>query len=711
MLFLKGLCLDALVSPVIFLGVPTAWVFGMFALVETMVEKKAVNVKAFMRVYNVVQIAVCSYMVWGLAPCLGFPNLFGINTEFDERGEWFVFVHYLSKFLDWFDTLFIILSKKRSQLSFLHVYHHATIVSVWGLLLFSNVGSGAVRYGAWINSLTHVIMYSHYFVTSFGLRNPFKKYITMWQVSQFWSCILHAVLVLFLEKSRVHDFAWLQVGYQMTMVYLFTQMMSWVPPCIPDFEAEKGEQAISCTDFFDSKKSMKETEKVDKLRKRYVAIRGKAYDITDFKHPGGAHMIDLCVGRDATVMFESAHVRLDIATKSLSFLPTYSIEEIEKTGYDLGPKETWPTPTKSELYETIRKRVAAEVIKPHKSGKATSRGVPAWHYMSVIITWLSTATWFVYQPCTPSAMALGLALCWIGTGVQHTANHGGLSFNPTLNYLLGLLDDVASGGSSIVWRYHHQVSHHAYCGDMKLDQDAYSSFPIMRLDSSQEWHPMHRFQAFYAPLAFGMLWFAEQWADIECLLGRRAFLVSFKGTQPVEIVLGLFLKLLHYTWILFLPFYIHGFQAMIVPWATLFLFGGFMLSMMFIVSHNTDHNKPEGGMCPDSSGDWGRQQILTSTSWGGRIGSFFTGGLNLQIEHHLFPCMAHHYYADAQVIVKEECKKAGIRYCAYPTLLHNAIDHFKFLHHMGNEKPKEENGAKRGSFSPLAALLELKKDL
>jgi hypothetical protein len=52
--------------------------------------------------------------------------------------------------------------------------------------------------------------------------------------------------------------------------------------------------------------------------------------------------------------------------------------------------------------------------------------------------------------------------------------------------------------------------------------------------------------------------------------------------------------------------------------------------------------------------------------------------------------MAHHYYADAQVIIKEECKKAGIRYCGYPTLLHNAIDHFKFLHHIGNDVPKDE---------------------
>jgi elongation of very long chain fatty acids protein 4 len=326
MLFLKEAWMNALVSPVIFLGVPTAWVFAMFSLVQVMVKKKPVNVKAFMKVYNVAQIVVCSYMVYGLAACLGFPNLFGINTEFDARGEWFVFVHYLSKFLDWFDTLFIILSKKRAQLSLLHVYHHATIVSVWGFLLYSNVGSGTTRYGAWINSLTHVIMYSHFLWTSFGLKNPFKKYITMWQITQFWSCILHAVLVLFLETTRVQDFAVLQVAYQITMVYLFTFMLPYVPPCVPDFEGEKGEQPISCTDFFDPVKSMKDEKNIDiNVKKKYVVIRGAAYDITNWDHPGGAHMIDLAVGRDATVMFESAHVRLEIATKALSFLHPHSI--------------------------------------------------------------------------------------------------------------------------------------------------------------------------------------------------------------------------------------------------------------------------------------------------------------------------------------------------------------------------------------------------
>merc|ERR1712232_887433 len=94
-------------------------------------------------------------------------------------------------------------------------------------------------------------------------------------------------------------------------------------------------------------------------------------------------------------------------------------------------------------------------------------------------------------------------------------------------------------------------------------------------------------------------------------------------------------------------------------------------------------------------GDWAKYQIETSSSWGGAIGSFLTGGLNLQIEHHLFPCMSHHLYVPAQVIVKDECAKRGIRYSAYPTLLPNFIDHIKFLYHMGMPESVPNSNVKK----------------
>ena len=61
-------------------------------------------------------------------------------------------------------------------------------------------------------------------------------------------------------------------------------------------------------------------------------------------------------------------------------------------------------------------------------------------------------------------------------------------------------------------------------------------------------------------------------------------------------------------------------------------------------------------------------QVLTSANWGGRIGNFFTGGLNLQIEHHLFPAISFVHYPAIARIVRDECGKRDIPYAHYDTL-------------------------------------------
>jgi len=306
------------------------------------------------------------------------------------------------------------------------------------------------------------------------------------------------------------------------------------------------------------------------------------------------------------------------------------------------------------------------------------------------VSWILAAAYFLCRPSIVSGLILGWTLAWIGVGVQHTANHGGLMHNPKVGYVLGLLNDIATGGSSIVWRYHHQVSHHAYCNDVTLDADAYSSYPIVRLNSSQPWHPYHRMQWIYAPISFCFLWISIQLQDLTCLLNGQFQDVTFRGTKSVEIVFGVLLKVIHFFWIVVLPYQVHGLTVMLYPWMACFGFGGFALAAMFIVSHNTDEVERSHGPPVGEKGDWARQQIETSTSWGGTVGSFLSGGLNLQIEHHLFPCMAHHLYPAVQIIVKEECAKQKIKYNGYPTLLPNFIDHIKFLHKMGHMSGKTD---------------------
>eukprot|EP00960_Hanusia_phi_P070599 767342-Hanusia_phi.AAC.2 len=141
-------------------------------------------------------------------------NIFGVNKQYTLQLEYFVFVHYMSKFLDFFDTLFIILrGKEKQQLTFLHVYHHASIGMIWGAMLYIGHGNGTAAFGCLINSIIHCIMYSHYFWTSMGYTNPFKKFITQAQLIQFAMCIVHACLVLAFETILPRHLAWAQFVY------------------------------------------------------------------------------------------------------------------------------------------------------------------------------------------------------------------------------------------------------------------------------------------------------------------------------------------------------------------------------------------------------------------------------------------------------------------------------------------------------------------
>ena len=71
---------------------------------------------------------------------------------------------------------------------------------------------------------------------------------------------------------------------------------------------------------------------------------------------------------------------------------------------------------------------------------------------------------------------------------------------------------------------------------------------------------------------------------------------------------------------------------------------------------------------PYDARDWGVQQVLTSANWGGVVGNFMTGGLNLQIEHHMFPAISFMHYPAISRVVRDECAKRGVNYASYDTL-------------------------------------------
>mmetsp|Transcript_1481 Transcript_1481/g.3189 ORF Transcript_1481/g.3189 Transcript_1481/m.3189 type:complete len:274 (+) Transcript_1481:110-931(+) len=166
--------------------------------------------------YNIVQMMLCSYMTieaaalayrnnYNLYPCNAF------NSQNPPIGS-LLWLFYISKILDFVDTVVIVLGKKWGQLSFLHVYHHATIFMFYWVNV--NVGyDGDIYLTIVLNGVIHTIMYTYYFVSMHSREIWWKKYLTMCQMVQF-VCMNAQALILINDSCK-------SFPVRVTQVYLF----------------------------------------------------------------------------------------------------------------------------------------------------------------------------------------------------------------------------------------------------------------------------------------------------------------------------------------------------------------------------------------------------------------------------------------------------------------------------------------------------------
>jgi len=123
---------------------------------------------------------------------------------------------YLSKFIDFFDSIFFILRKKFDHLSPLHVIHHSTLPFMsWFGPKFA--GGGNTTFGGMWNSLVHCAMYSYYFLSACGPRVQrhlwWKRYLTSMQLIQFVVVFVHGIVAL------VHPTCGFSVGLNLILMF------------------------------------------------------------------------------------------------------------------------------------------------------------------------------------------------------------------------------------------------------------------------------------------------------------------------------------------------------------------------------------------------------------------------------------------------------------------------------------------------------------
>jgi len=202
-----------------------AYIVGVLLLTLAMSKsKRTVNVKFFQQIYNPVQVVLCSWMaVESLR--LSYFNGYGfVNNKFDvhkvdvARVFW---VFFSSKILDFFDTLFIILGRKWQQLTFLHLYHHASIFYICWIGV--NIGyDGDCYMTIFMNSCVHVVMYFYYLLTSVGVYVWWKQLLTYGQMLQFVVMITQSLITL---QSDGSDLVFPRGVTMMYMLYIISMLV------------------------------------------------------------------------------------------------------------------------------------------------------------------------------------------------------------------------------------------------------------------------------------------------------------------------------------------------------------------------------------------------------------------------------------------------------------------------------------------------------
>jgi linoleoyl-CoA desaturase len=287
------------------------------------------------------------------------------------------------------------------------------------------------------------------------------------------------------------------------------------------------------------------------------------------------------------------------------------------------------------------------------------------------------------------SILLGFVLACIGFNVMHDANHDSYSSSKWVNKTLGLTLN-ALGGNSFIWKQKHNIIHHTYTNIDGVDDDIAKS-PFIRMCRSQRWVSAHRAQHLYTPLLYAvssMIWVLYQ--DFEKYFKKKICNTQLRKMTVADHILFWSSKLLYILFYLVIPMTVLGWQLWLLYFVCLHIGLGLTLSVVFQLAHVVEETTFEfaDGNDKQIENEWAIHQVKTTANFsaGNKFISWFAGGLNYQIEHHLFPRISHVHYPALSRLVKAECQAFQLPYNSIPTMSGAIASHFRFIKLMG-QKP------------------------
>lgn len=325
----------------------------------------------------------------------------------------------------------------------------------------------------------------------------------------------------------------------------------------------------------------------------------------------------------------------------------------------------------------------------------------------VLLVFAATTWWLVL----PLALLLGLSVTAIGFNIQHDGGHRAYSDHRWINQLAAMTLDLL-GGSSYVWARKHNSIHHSYTNITGQDDDINVGF-LGRMSPYQPRLTLHRLQHWYLWVLYGFLpikW--HLFDDFRDVLTGRIGQHPFPRPRGWDLVTFIAGKLAFFTLAFGLPLLLHPWWIVLAFYAAVSFVEGVVLSVVFQLAHCVEEAdfplpSPATGRMATA---WAEHQVQTTVDFAprNRLLSWYIGGLNFQIEHHLFPQICHVHYPALAPLVQQTCREFGLRYAVNHTFRAGVASHFRWLRQMGRNVAADTGvGCGVSNAAPCAETVDL----
>ncbi len=281
---------------------------------------------------------------------------------------------------------------------------------------------------------------------------------------------------------------------------------------------------------------------------------------------------------------------------------------------------------------------------------------------------------------------LGGLVAAIGFNVMHDGSHGSFSTNKWINRVAASSISML-GANHFMWNMKHNMIHHSFTNIDGVDDDIEIGI-LMRMAPTQKRLKMHKFQQYYFWFLYMLLYlFWIFFTDYKKYFSKKIGNVPLKKMTLVDHFEFWGVKLYHIAFFIVIPIYAVGWLAWLVGFCVMSVVAGFVLSIVFQLAHTVEQTAfPIADIASHKLPDeFAAHQIKTTANFATRnkLVSWLVGGLNFQIEHHLFPKVSHVHYPAISKIVRKICAEYQLKYIEYPTMRRAVVAHVRFLRSMG----------------------------